>query len=76
MFVEKQQRGCGIGTALVSAGMNLAQEQGFEKVYATTVGARGILERLGWELVQMVSHSDEKLGLYRCNLGKRDPKAL
>ena len=53
--------------------MNLAQEQGYERVYAATVTVNGILERLEWKLVQAVSHHDEQLLLYSCELKKRDP---
>jgi hypothetical protein len=48
--------------------MKVAQEQGYERVYATTIAARGILERLGWKLVQEVLHGDEQLMLYQCEL--------
>lgn len=71
LLVVAQHRGRGIGTALVRAGMNLAREQGYERVYATTVTARGILERLGWQLVQTVAHGDEQLLLYGCTLEAR-----
>ena len=68
LFVVKQQRGCGVGTELVSAGMNVAREQGFERVYAGTVAASGILKHLGWKLVQMVLEDDEQVLLYSCEL--------
>lgn len=68
LLVAAQHRGRGIGSALVSAGMNVAREQGYAQVYATTVTARGILERLGWKLVQTVAHGDEQLLLYGCTL--------
>ena len=68
LLVLERHRGRGIGTKLVRAGMNLAREQGYERVYATTVTASGILERLDWKLVQAVSHRDEQLLLYRCEL--------
>jgi predicted N-acetyltransferase YhbS len=68
LFVVGRQRGRGIGTELVRAGMNLAREQGYERVYATTVTARGILERLGWKLVPAVWHSNEQQVLYQCEL--------
>jgi GNAT superfamily N-acetyltransferase len=64
-------RGRGIGTALVSAGMNAARKQGYKKVFATTVNARGILKRLGWEFVQEVAHGDERLLLFCVELGER-----
>ncbi len=73
LLVVGRHRGRGIGTELVRAGMNVAREQGYERVYATTVAARGILERLGWKLVQAVSHDDEQLLLYRCELAERGP---
>lgn len=73
LYVAHQYRSQGIGTELVKAGMKVAQDQGYEKIYATTVAARGILERLGWELVQEVSHGDEQLLLYLCELNERDP---
>ena len=73
LLVVARHRGRGIGTALVRAGLHLAQEQGYERIYATTVTARGILERLGWTLVQMVSHGDEKQLLYGCELEAHGP---
>jgi hypothetical protein len=33
------------------------------------VNARGILERLGWKLIREVSHDEEQLLLYVCELG-------
>ncbi len=68
LFVAERHRGQGIGTELVNAGMKVAQEKGYKRVYATTVAARGILENLGWTLVQPVSHDGEQLELLRCEL--------
>jgi GNAT superfamily N-acetyltransferase len=73
LFVGEQYRGRGIGTALVKAGTDVAREQGYKKVYATTVTARGILERLGWKLVREVLHNDEQLVLYRWELDGDGP---
>ncbi len=73
LFVVEQHRGRGIGTELVRAGMNLAHEQGYEKVYTATATASGILKRLEWRLVQAVSHDDEQLALYSCELKARGP---
>lgn len=73
LFVAEQYRSQGVGSELVRAVMNLAREQNHENVYATTVAARGILERLGWQLVQPVSHGDEQLLLYRCALDRPVP---
>jgi len=68
LYVVPSQRGHGIGRVLVRAGMQLARDQGYETVFATTVAAAGILERLGWELVKTVVHEDGELSLYRCTL--------
>lgn len=68
LFVIEQHRGQGIGSELVRAGMHVAREQGYQRIYATTVAARGILERLGWKPIQRVSDGDEKLMIYSCDL--------
>jgi GNAT superfamily N-acetyltransferase len=46
LYVIESHRGRGIGTELVRAGMKLALDQGYETVFATTVVAAVILERL------------------------------
>ena len=68
LYVMASHRGRGIGTELIRAGMQLARDQGYEIVYATTVAAAGILERLGWEFIQTVVHRNESLALYQCKL--------
>lgn len=68
LFVIASHRGHGIGTELVRAGMQLARDQGYEAIYATTVAAAGILESLGWEFIQTVVHQDGALALYKCML--------
>lgn len=68
LYVVESQRGHGIGSELVRAGMQVAGAQGYKTVFATTVAAAGILERLGWEFVKTVVHQDGQLALYRCNL--------
>lgn len=68
LYVVGSQRGHGIATELVRAGMQVARDQGYETVYATTVAAAGILERLGWEFIKTVHYEDGPVGLYRCQL--------
>lgn len=65
LYVVESHRGHGIGTELIRAGMKLASDQGYVTIYATTVSAVGILERLGWEFVKTVIHDDGQLALYR-----------
>ena len=68
LYVSESHRGHGIATELVRAGMKVALSQGYQTVFATTVLAAGILERLGWEFVRTVIHEDGELSLYRCTL--------
>lgn len=68
LYVAESHRGHGIATKLVQAGMQLARDQGYEFVYATTEAAAGILERLGWEFLQTVMYQDGPTALYRCKL--------
>ncbi len=68
LYVLEMQRGRGVGSQLVQAGMNLARQQGFESVYATTTAAAGILERLGWQYIQTVVYSDGEFSLYQSKL--------
>ena len=66
LYVVESHRNHGIATELIRAGMQVAREQGYETVFATTVAAAGILERLGWEFLQTVVYQDGPTGLYRC----------
>jgi RimJ/RimL family protein N-acetyltransferase len=68
LYVVESHRGRGIATELVCTGMQVARKQGYETVFATTVAAAGILERLGWEFVQTAVHQDGQTALYRCKL--------
>ena len=67
LYVAETHRGHGIATELVRAGMQVALDQGYDAVYATTVAA-GILERLGWEFFKTIIHEGEHLVLYRYKL--------
>lgn len=68
LYVPESQRGHGIGTELVKAGMAAARALGFEVVFATTVNAAGILERLGWVSIKMVEYENGEHALYECKL--------
>src|SRR5215211_7607137 len=52
LYVVESHRNHGIATELIRAGMQVAREQGHNTVFATTVVAAGILERLGWEFIK------------------------
>lgn len=64
LLVATQFRNRGVGTRLVEAGMSLAYQLQFEAVYATTIQARGILEKLGWRYIKTLTHSDEEFPLF------------
>ena len=68
LYVVESHRGHGVATELVRAGMQLASNQGYETIYATTVAAKGILERLGWEFIKPLTFEDEQPALYQCKL--------
>jgi RimJ/RimL family protein N-acetyltransferase len=68
LYVVESHRGHGVGTQLIRAGMKLALDHGYDTVNATTVAAAGILERLGWQFIKTVVHSDGQLSLYQCKL--------
>jgi RimJ/RimL family protein N-acetyltransferase len=68
LYVVESHRKQGVATELVRAGMQLARQQGYETVFATTVVAAGILQRLGWEFLKTVVHEDGELSVYRCKL--------
>jgi RimJ/RimL family protein N-acetyltransferase len=75
LFVVEPHRGRGVATALVRAGMNLARDQGYERIYATTAVAGGILERLGWRQIKAFIHQDEQHTLYQYVLSGSGPPA-
>ena len=68
LYVVESHRNHGIATELIRAGMQVAREQGYNTVFATTVAAAGILERSGWEFIKAVVHQDGQTALYRCKL--------
>jgi GNAT superfamily N-acetyltransferase len=68
LYVVGAQRGLGVGSELVGAGMEVARDLGYEAVFATTTNAVGILERLGWVFVKTAVYQDGEHALYRCDL--------
>lgn len=68
LYIVDSHRNHGIATALIRAGMEIARAQGYDTVFASTVAAAGILERLGWEFLRTVVHQDGPAALYRHEL--------
>ena len=72
LYVAKHLRGRGIGTHLVSAGIQLAWDLGYPAIYTTTNTASRIVERLEWERLGTINHHGEVIGLYRKQFVSRD----
>ena len=70
LYVAEPHRRRGVGTELIRAGMKVAREQGFERLYAGASAAGGLFEALGWELVKVVTEGQERVGLYCCILAR------
>ncbi len=68
LLVAEPFRRRGVATELAQAGMELARTLGHQELSATTHHARGVLERLGWEVERSFEHEGELLTLYRCEL--------
>ena len=77
LYVVASHRGRGVATELIRVAMNIARDQEYELIYATTAVAGGILERLGWKHLQSLLQRGEMLALYRCelNVGSPTPRA-
>jgi N-acetylglutamate synthase-like GNAT family acetyltransferase len=67
LYVVESYRHHGIATELIRSAMQVAREQGYETVFATTIAAAGILKRLGWEFIQ-TGPQDGQTAWYRCKL--------
>lgn len=68
LYVLSQCRKRGIGGELIRAGTNLARKQGFERTYAITFAAKGIMERQGWKQVGEVQEDGDILALMCCEI--------
>ena len=55
LCVSETARGKGIGSSLVKATESAARQEGTRTIYATTRSAAGLLTRLGWESMRVVS---------------------
>jgi GNAT superfamily N-acetyltransferase len=66
LYVHPSMRNRGIASALVAATTRLAAGLGLGDVYSATGPAQGLLERLGWRLIDSVHHEGEELGIYHC----------
>lgn len=62
--VRRDLRGQGIGEQLVLALEGRAKAMGYGRIYCGTSTAEGLLQRMGWRLLERVDHDGEVLGVY------------
>ena len=64
-FVVPEQRGQGIGAALLGAIVAHAQALGYPRVYCGTSTAESLLQRSGWSTLELVQHAGKPLTVFR-----------
>ena len=64
-FVVPEQRGQGIGAALLGAIVAHARALGYPHVYCGTSTAESLLQRSGWSTLELVQHSGKPLTVFR-----------
>lgn len=67
-LVGPSYRGRGIGTELTRAIEQLAKSLGYCRLYCATSTANRLLDRLGWQLMERISHEGENVSVYRKEL--------
>ena len=68
LVVEKNNRGKGVGTALIAALEDEARRLGFSSVYTSTDAAENILEKRGWQSTKEVESLRGPVTVYRTDL--------
>jgi GNAT superfamily N-acetyltransferase len=64
-FVVPQQRGRGIGAALLAAMVAHARALGYASVYCGTSTAGSLLRRSGWSAIEVTQHAGKALTVFR-----------
>ncbi|MEQ8353996.1 MAG: GNAT family N-acetyltransferase [Kiloniellaceae bacterium] len=68
LVVEKNNRGKGVGTALVAALEDEARRLGFSSIYTSTDAADNILGKRGWRALKQVESLRGPVTVYRMDL--------
>ena len=66
LYVSQGHRGRGVGSALVREAMRIARQLRHREMYAATVHAGRLFERLGWQAAQSVRQGSQDIAVYRC----------
>jgi GNAT superfamily N-acetyltransferase len=64
-YVVPNERGRGVGAALLRAMVAHAQELGYPHVYCGTSTADSLLQRSGWSAVEVIEHAGKPLTVFR-----------
>jgi GNAT superfamily N-acetyltransferase len=67
-MVAPQYRRHGIGAQLVSALEGVARNLGFKVIYAGTSTANSLLDREGWQFVELAQYDGEQVSIYEKTL--------
>ena len=63
-LVRSDLRRRGIGSELVRALEQQAKTMGFDRIYCATSAAGSLLQRLGWQLSEQITHERQSLAIY------------
>ena len=63
-YVRPELRGCGIGQALLRAVEAEAARLGHSHVYCATATSASLLQRSAWQLLDVVIHEGQNVGIY------------
>ena len=64
-FVAENYRRRGVGSELIKAGIKVAREHGYERLFAGTSTAYTLFESLGWEPIAQIKEGQEIVVIYR-----------
>ena len=67
-LVKASLRSRGIGSALLAALEEEAQNRGFRAIHCATATSESLLQRRGYRLLERVSHEGQDLGVYQRGL--------
>jgi GNAT superfamily N-acetyltransferase len=68
LWTDPAHRRQGVGLALIEAAMALARSQGHRRLYTATEAAAGLLDRLGWLMIDTVEHDGAPIRIFAMDL--------
>jgi GNAT superfamily N-acetyltransferase len=68
LLTNPAHRRRGVGSALIEAATALARSQGHKRLYTSTETAAGLVERLGWRMIDKVEHDGKAIRIFAVDL--------